>query len=267
MTILDQIIANKRVEVEQRKAEVPLIHLGHRPFFDLPVISLKNKLKEEPGIISEFKRRSPSKGVIREVAEVTAITPSYEQAGAVACSILTDEVHFGGSDQDILDARPLLRIPILRKEFIIDPYQIMEAKSMGADLILLIAECLTKQEIMEFTQRAHDLGMEVLMELHFVEELEKWNPFVDLLGINNRNLKTFETGIQKSIDLVPLLPSESIWVSESGLQGPEELNTLADLGYKGFLIGERFMKSPDPGEICKSFVDTLKSKSNNAARP
>jgi indole-3-glycerol phosphate synthase len=266
MTILDQIIANKRVEVEQRKAEVPLIHLGHRPFFDLPVISLKNKLKEGPGIISEFKRRSPSKGLIREGAEITAIMPAYEQAGAAAGSILTDEVYFGGSDQDILDARPLVKIPILRKDFIIDPYQIMEAKSLGADLILLIAECLSRQEIMEFTQRAHDLGLEVLMELHFREELEKWNPFIDLLGVNNRNLKTFETGIQKSIDLASLLPTESIWVSESGLQGAEELNTLVGLGYRGFLIGEHFMKSPEPGEMCKAFVDSIKNKPDNAAR-
>ncbi|MEP7323429.1 MAG: indole-3-glycerol phosphate synthase TrpC, partial [Saprospiraceae bacterium] len=234
MTILDEIIENKINEVEIRKQRVSVTELKERPFYNRKTYSLKNRLTNEPGIISEFKRRSPSKGEIRKDADVLAITKSYEMAGSSACSILTDEKYFGGKDQDIIDSRFQLNIPILRKEFIIDSYQIIEAKSIGADLILLIAECLSKKQVMEYTQLAHDIGLEVLMELHFPEELEKWNPSVDLLGINNRNLKSFETGIHRSMDIASMLPKESIWISESGLQGSEELTALMEVGYRGF---------------------------------
>ncbi|MEO5583263.1 MAG: indole-3-glycerol phosphate synthase TrpC [Saprospiraceae bacterium] len=259
MTILDEIIENKIYEIILRKQRVSSAELKESLYYKRETYSLKNKLMNAPGIISEFKRRSPSKGIIKEHANVRAITKSYELAGASACSILTDEKYFGGKDQDIIDTRSVLFIPILRKEFIIDPYQIIEAKSIGADLILLIAECLSKIQVMEYTQRAHDIGLEVLMELHFPEELEKWNPGVDLLGINNRNLKSFETGIHRSMDIAGILPKESLWISESGLQGSEELEALMKVGYRGFLIGETFMRSEDPGALCHQFVMNLKN--------
>ncbi len=259
MTILDQIIENKFKEVQRHKEQKSVHDLKKSIFFSGPTFSLTSKLKNAPGIIAEFKRRSPSKGIIREEANVLSITQAYEQAGASACSILTDELFFNGMNQDIIDARPLLNIPILRKEFIVDAYQIIEAKALGADLILLIAECLSKDQVKDFTHQAHDLGLEVLMELHVHEELDKWNPDIDLLGINNRNLKSFETGIHRSLDIASSLPVESIWVSESGLQGSSELNTLLNVGYRGFLIGETFMKADDPGEMCEKFVMDLEN--------
>jgi len=257
MTILDQIIRDKRVEVERRKSITSFDQLRFLPKLERQTISLKQKLIEQAGIIAEFKRKSPSKGVINDSGNVIDITVSYENAGASACSILTDEPYFSGKDQDIINARPTLSIPILRKEFIIDPYQIIETKIIGADLILLIAECLSKEEITNFTSIAHDLGLEVLMELHFEAELDKWNENIDLIGVNNRNLKNFETGIERSIQLVDRLPKESLWVSESGLKGKEELQALMKAGYKGFLIGETFMRSDDPGALCKEFADSL----------
>ncbi len=266
MTILDQIIDHKHKEVALRKELVPLSVLKKNKYFNRPTISLKSKLFSAPGIIAEFKRQSPSKGIIRSDADVASITTSYQDAGASACSILTDKRYFGGADQDILDVRDQLHISILRKEFIIDPYQIIEAKSIGADLILLIAECLTETQIRAYTLLAHDIGLEVLMELHFPEELDKWNPDIDLLGINNRNLKSFETGIHRSLELAPSLPKESIWISESGLQGSSELKALMEVGYRGFLIGETFMKADDPGVVCNNFVRDLKNHNTYAAK-
>ncbi|MEP7269132.1 MAG: indole-3-glycerol phosphate synthase TrpC [Saprospiraceae bacterium] len=257
MTILDQIIADKKIEVEERKLAQPYNQLKYLSKLERKGVSLKEKLLSRSGIIAEFKRKSPSKGVIRENADVKSITQDYQNAGAAACSILTDKKYFNGSNQDILDARPGLIIPILRKEFIIDPYQIIEAKIIGADIVLLIAECLTKSEINEFCKIAHDLDLEVLMELHFDEELDKWNPDIDMLGINNRNLKSFETGIERSVFMADKLPKESIWISESGLKGPEELAVLSAIGYRGFLIGETFMKAEDPGALCEKLVNSL----------
>lgn len=257
MSILDQIITDKRIEVERRKSIISFDQIRHLPKLERQTISLKQKLSTRAGIIAEFKRKSPSKGIINEKASVIDTTIGYEKAGASACSILTDEPYFKGKDQDIIDARPTLSIPILRKDFIIDPYQIVEAKILGADLILLIAECLSKEEISHFAGIAHDLGMEVLMELHFDDELNKWNENIDLIGVNNRNLKNFETGIDRSLQLADKLPKESIWISESGLKGKDELKSLMQAGYNGFLIGETFMRSDDPGALCKEFVDCL----------
>lgn len=257
MNILDQIIADKKQEVELRKVAVPFDKLKYLKKLDRECISLKSKLTNHAGIIAEFKRKSPSKGIIRENADVLVITQSYQAAGASACSILTNEAYFSGKDDDVINARPYLSIPILRKEFIVDPYQIFEAKIIGADLILLIAECLTKEEIKDYAQIAHDLGMEVLMELHFDDEIDKWNSNIDLLGVNNRNLKNFETGIDRSLQIKDKLPKESIWVSESGLKGKDELNILVQNGYRGFLIGETFMRAEIPGALCKEFVESL----------
>lgn len=257
MNILDQIIANKSLEVENNKVARPLTLLKESGHYQRQGLSLKKKLQQHPGIIAEFKRRSPSKGIIRQDASVQEITQSYESHGASACSILTDNMFFDGHPSDIIAVRSLLHIPILRKDFIIDSYQIDEAKSIGADLILLIAECLTKAQVADFTRQAHDLGLEVLMELHEQEELSKWNPDIDLLGINNRDLRSFHTGIERSLNLSVYLPRESVWISESGLKGTEELHQLASAGYKGFLIGETFMKADDPGELCGEFVESL----------
>lgn len=257
MNILEQIIANKFQETALNKSTVPVARLKASAYFTRAGLSLKERLTKQTGIIAEFKRKSPSKGIIRHAASAREITRSYENHGASACSILTDKVYFGGDNGDIAGARPWLNIPVLRKDFIIDPYQIFEAKSIGADLILLIAECLTKLQINEFTQIAHDLGMEVLMELHDQHELDKWSPEIDLLGINNRDLKNFNTGIEKSLVIADVLPKESLWISESGLKGPGELQQLSRAGYRGFLIGETFMKSDDPGALCGEFVSGL----------
>jgi len=257
MNILEQIIQHKLREVEQNKTDLPLSVLKTSAHYDRPCFSLKEKLKRHPGIIAEFKRKSPSKGIIRPDADVQDIVLSYESNGASACSILTDKKYFDGDISDITAVRSLLHLPILRKDFIVDSYQIDEAKSIGADLILLIAECLTPAQITDFTRHAHDLGMEVLMELHDQEELEKWNPDIDLLGINNRDLRNFHTGIEKSLNIAIHLPLESVWISESGLRGPDELRQLAAAGYRGFLIGETFMRANDPGILCEEFVTSL----------
>lgn len=259
MNLLQQIVDHKRKEIEAAKALNNLEQLKAGPYFDRPCLSLAKSLKEKAGIIAEFKRKSPSKGVIRHPASVTEITRSYALHGASACSILTDHDFFEGSLQDILDARPGLDIPVLRKEFILDPYQVYEAKSAGADLILLIAECLSVEQIRDLSRLAHDLGMEVMLEMHEESDLDKWIPGIDLLGINNRDLKTFYTGIEKSLEMAALLPTEPVWVSESGLRGVEELLELSDTGYRGFLIGETFMKAGDPGALCGAFVNSLKT--------
>ncbi|MDZ4707356.1 MAG: indole-3-glycerol phosphate synthase TrpC [Saprospiraceae bacterium] len=257
MNILEQIIQHKIKEVEKKKTDLPLSVMKTSTHYQRSGLSLKKKLNQHPGIIAEFKRKSPSKGIIRHAASVQDIVRSYERHGASACSILTDKVFFDGDTSDITAVRSLLHIPILRKDFIVDSYQIDEAKSIGSDLILLIAECLTPAQITDFTHHAHDLGMEVLMELHDLEELNKWNPDIDLLGINNRDLRNFHTGIEKSLDLVIHLPVESLWISESGLKGPDELRQLAAAGYRGFLIGETFMRANDPGKLCGEFVTSL----------
>lgn len=257
MNILEQIVANKLVEVATNKIQHPVAALKTSAYFNRSGYSLKSKLNREAGIIAEFKRKSPSKGIIREEANSKEITLSYAAHGASACSILTDKNYFEGDNEDLIQSRPFLNIPVLRKDFMLDPYQIIEAKSIGADLILLIAECLTKSQIKEFTQQAHDLGLEVLMELHDSSELDKWNPAIDLIGINNRDLRNFHTGIEKSIEIAPHLPVESIWISESGLKGKEELQTLMAVGYRGFLIGETIMRATDPGKLCGEFVNGL----------
>ena len=257
MTILDQIIADKFKEITLRKDTVPLVHLGHRPYFERPTISLKNKLKKQVGIISEFKRRSPSKGVIREEADVLSITQSYEAAGAAACSILTDSKYFDGRDQDIIDARPFLNIPILRKEFIIDPYQIMEAKAMGADVILLIAACLSVNQVKQLAGFARNLGLNVLLELHGEDELGHICDETGLVGINNRDLKPFEVDINRSLQLSRQIPADKVIIAESGIDKAETIKIFKEAGYKGFLIGETFMKQKDPGKAFGNFVKLL----------
>jgi indole-3-glycerol phosphate synthase len=215
---------------------------------------------QEPGasgIIAEFKRKSPSKGWINASADPIAVTGSYQAAGASGISILTDESFFGGNNMDLVHSRPHLDIPILRKEFIVDPFQIHESKSLGADIILLIAACLTKEEVAHFSGLAHDIGLEVLLELHDEDELEHVCDDVDFVGINNRSLKTFEVNIERSLRMADSLPADKIKIAESGIEKSEQVRIFRENGYKGFLIGESFMKYEDPGKALKEFVENV----------
>jgi indole-3-glycerol phosphate synthase len=259
MNILDKIVDNKRIEVAQRRIETPVEKLIEFDSYYRKPISISSKLNEKgsSGIIAEFKRKSPSKGIINEHAQPIDVTTGYEKYGASAVSILTDELFFGGADTHLIASRPHLNIPILRKEFIIDPYQIHEAKAMGADLILLIAACLSPQEVMDYSILAVSLGMEVLLELHEEEELGHVCKEVQLVGINNRSLKTFDVNIERSLRMAAQLPSDKIKVAESGIDDPSQVRLFRENGYKGFLIGENFMKTNDPALSLKSFIEKI----------
>lgn len=257
MTILDKIITTKKEGILHQKKQVGIKVLENAPLFGRQCNSLKENLLLEgaSGIIAEFKQKSPSKGIINNHSNVEEVTIGYRIAGASGLSVLTDNEYFGGSLDNLVKARsanPL--IPILRKDFMIDPYQIMEAKAHGADVILLIAACLEKNQLYSLAEVAKGLGMEVLVEVHNEEELQKLNPFVDMVGVNNRNLKTFEVSIEKSQQLEPLIPGEFVKISESGLSNPESIKILRNAGFRGFLIGETFMKTEDPSKACKDFI-------------
>lgn len=259
--MLDEIIAEKRIEVADKKQLIPIKQL-ERIIEQEPKEhhSLKEALqRSESGIISEFKRKSPSKGWIKEDADAKRITTSYEKNGATALSVLTDNKYFGGSLNDLREVRKAVSIPIMRKEFIIDEYQIYEAASVGADAILLIAASITKEESRRFTNLAHALKMDVLLELHDEKEIHYISDSNLLIGINNRNLGTFVTDVQKSFNMIDHLPKEAVLVSESGISTPELVKELRDAGYKGFLIGENFMKTVDPGESLGIFISQLKA--------
>jgi indole-3-glycerol phosphate synthase len=260
MTILEKITANKHGEVEVKKAAFPISLLEKTPLFEKQTISLATKLQNsKTGIIAEFKRRSPSKSVINDKAVIKDVALGYENAGACGISVLTDTHYFGGSLDDLLLASSVVSIPLLRKEFIVDPYQIYEAKAYGADAILLIAACLTKKELKEFSELAKSLDLIVLLEVHNREELHKsLLPSVDMLGINNRNLKTFEVSIDTSKKLSAFIPSEFIKISESGISSVETIRELREYGFQGFLIGENFMKTENPGLSATNFIEKLK---------
>lgn len=256
--ILDKIIADKRIEVASRKAVTSIADLEKAPTFGRTCLSLKqNLLTSASGIISEFKRKSPSLGWIHEHADVVQVTEGYSRAGASGISILTDLPYFGGTPQDLMAARPQVTCPILRKDFVIDEYQLFEAKAMGADVVLLIAAALTVKETLDLASRAHDLGLEVLLEVHNAEELGHANDSVDMLGVNNRNLKTFEQSIQTSFDLAALIPDQFVKMSESGISKVETVKQLRGAGYKGFLMGENFMKEEKPDEALVKFIEGL----------
>lgn len=258
MTILDKILADKVIEVANRKAVKSIDDLLKESGFTRQTLSLKqNLIASNSGIISEFKRKSPSKGWIHQDADVTAVTYGYSQAGACGISILTDEIYFGGTPADVIAARPQVACPILRKEFVIDEYQLYEARAMGADLILLIAAALSPQQTKNLARKAHELNLEVLLEVHNEEELGHANEFVDMLGVNNRNLKTFVTDVQVSFGLVNKIPSEFVKVSESGISAVETVRELRQVGYRGFLMGENFMKEAIPAEALKRFIQNL----------
>jgi indole-3-glycerol phosphate synthase len=261
MDILDQINNHKRTEIAEAKSKVSVEELKASPYFLRKSNSLKGALMAEAasGVIAEFKTQSPSKGVINGDAEASEVTAAYAEAGATGLSVLTDNRFFGGSFEDLAKARwANPNTPILRKDFMLDPYQIYEAKAHGADVILLIAESLSKGLLLELTQIAKEIGLEVLVEVHSAEELEKLNPMVDLVGVNNRNLKTFEVDVQTSIRLGELIPAQFVKISESGLSDPESIAQLRAAGFKGFLIGETFMKTDNPGKACVEFIQKLK---------
>jgi indole-3-glycerol phosphate synthase len=261
MNILDKIIERKKLEVAQRRAAVPAALLERSPMFHRRVLSLKQSLEDpsRTGIIAEFKRRSPSKGVINDRVDVVSVTKAYAEAGASCLSVLTDADFFGGSPDDLQRAR-INEIPILRKDFMIDEYQIIEARAIGADVILLIAACLTPAEVRRLAGFARGLGLEVLLEIHNEEELEHICEATEIVGVNNRDLKTFTVDIQRSIDLSKMIPKNKLLVAESGISRIETILHMKDAGFTGFLIGENFMKEQDPGAAFEKFVAELKEK-------
>ncbi|HET9052606.1 MAG TPA: indole-3-glycerol phosphate synthase TrpC [Cyclobacteriaceae bacterium] len=261
MNILDTIAAHKKKEVAERQRVVPLHVLEKRELFSRNTHSLKQALLQPraSGIIAEFKRKSPSQGVIHPTAGPDKITVQYVEAGATALSVLTDRYFFGGSDEDFLAARRVNPgIPMLRKEFVLDEYQVIETKSLGADVVLLIAALLAPEEIKSLTSLAHSLGMEVLLEVHTRHELQQ-NPDAgtDLIGVNNRDLKTFTVSTDVSKQLAPFIPAEIIPVSESGIDTAEAIRELRTYGFRGFLMGQKFMEQPAPGQACRDFIHRL----------
>ncbi len=259
MNILNKIVADKKVEVIQKKKLLPISYLETSPLFNRHCNSLVKKIKiNDFGIIAEFKRRSPSKKNINSSLSVTNVAKEYEEAGVSGISVLTDGKYFSGSLDDLILSRSIINLPLLRKDFVIDEYQIIEAKANGADVILLIAAVLSRNEIKNFSSLANNLGLEVLLEVHNLEEIEKSiMPTIDLFGVNNRNLKTFEVSLETSRSLAEKIPDQFLKVSESGISDPNSIKELIEFGYRGFLIGENFMKSDHPGDTAKDFIKKI----------
>ena len=263
MNILDTIIAHKHTEIAARKQQTSVTELEKGKFFHSPVLSLKHFLldKTRTGIIAEFKRKSPSKGIINAAAAVSEVTTAYAKYGASGISVLTDELFFGGSLDDLLEAT-INEVPLLRKDFMIDEYQLIEAKAYGAEVILLIAACLTPGRVKQMATTARNLGLEVLLEIHNTEELAHICDEVTLVGVNNRNLKTFDVSIDTSLDLINKIPKHIPAIAESGISDVDTIVTLRKAGFSGFLIGENFMKQARPSVAFADFVNDL----NNAVQ-
>ena len=259
MDILEKIIADKRREVELKKSVIPVTQLENSILFNSRTHSLSKLLQNSSsGIIAEHKRKSPSKAIINSSFTVEEVVKGYQNAGVCGISVLTDMKYFGGSLEDFLLARASVSIPLLRKEFIIDEYQLLEAKANGADVILLIAAVLTRQEIKHLSEFAQSLGLEVLLEVHNDEELQKAiMPSLNMIGVNNRNLKTFEVNLNYSKVLVNLIPNEFVKISESGISTISDIKELQHYGFQGFLIGENFIKTDDPGLSASEFIKQL----------
>lgn len=259
MDILEKIVAHKREEVAKRQSLYPIKLLEQSIYFETPVVSLRQYLlrEDKSGIIAEFKRRSPSAGDINPYASVERVSIGYMQAGASALSVLTDSHFFGGKNEDLTEARRFNFCPVLRKDFVIDEYQLYEARSIGADAVLLIAECLDKATVANLARIAKKLGLEVLMEVHSASELKKLTSDIDLVGVNNRNLKDFSVSIRTSLDLSDRIPTDFLKISESGISDPNAIVQLSQAGYQGFLIGEHFMRSPDPARTCRNFIHQI----------
>ena len=257
--ILQEIVATKRAEVDRRKRETDLQALYRQA--ETPRTtrhSLREALRSSStGIISEFKRRSPSKGWINRDADVQSVVRAYQQAGATALSVLTDTPYFGGTDDDLRAARQACSLPILRKDFTIDEFQLIESRAIGADAVLLIAAALTREQCRRFAEIAHQLELEVLLEIHDQSELDYYSEYIDVLGVNNRNLGSFHTDVANSFRLIEQMPQEATPISESGISNPYTVKELRAIGFKGFLIGENFMKTEAPGDSLKIFINAL----------
>ncbi len=255
MSILDRIIAVKREEVAARKRKIPVRDLEATLFARRKCLSVRQALEQSAtGIIAEFKRKSPSKGFIHENAGVQEVVLAYQREGAAVCSVLTDRTFFGGDLLDLALARQVAGLPLLRKDFVVDEYQLIEAKAAGADAVLLIAAVLSLRQCTDYTLLAHELGLEVLLEIHGEEELERIGAETDLIGVNNRNLATFRTDIYTSFELASKIPPGYLKVSESGIHSLETLKALRKAGFSGFLIGEHFMQESDPGAALQKFL-------------
>jgi indole-3-glycerol phosphate synthase len=261
MNILDKIVAQKQIEVAARKLQTPVGVLEQMKYFSAETLSLYSFLLDptKTGIIAEFKRKSPSKGVINDQATVEEVTMAYAKYGASGISVLTDTEFFGGSLNDLL-AATINEVPLLRKDFMIDEYQLIEAKAHGAGVILLIAACLSPEKVKSMAATAKSLGLEVLLEIHNEQELEHICDSIDLVGVNNRNLKNFEVSIDTSLALIKQIPTNKLAIAESGISNVDTIVTLRQAGFKGFLIGENFMKQASPSIAFAEFVHQLKAK-------
>lgn len=258
MDILEKIAADKLREIELRQTVVPRRQLEKTALFERDTFSLAERLKYRAGVIAEHKRRSPSRQVINQGLSVEKVVQGYAQAGAAGISVLTDGKYFGGSLDDLLLARAAVQVPLLRKEFILHEYQVVEAKAHGADVILLIAALLSRQQIRTLSELGQSLGLEILLEVHDETELNKaLMPSLDLLGVNNRNLKTFEVSLETSKKLAPNIPDGFVKVSESGISNVSAISELSEFGFRGFLIGEYFMRTEDPGALASDFISQL----------
>lgn len=270
--ILNDIVEYKKIEVERQKRNLPPVELYRRvdkmkvDASLRPQRSMSRALSaSDTGIIAEFKRRSPSKGWINEHASLEAVAGGYAQNGASALSVLTDEKFFGGNLDFLRTVSSLVDVPVLRKDFIIDEYQLFQAFEAGADAVLLIASCLSCESCRALASKAHDLGLEVLLEIHSADELDHLDCGPDMVGVNNRNLGTFHTDVNNSFALAELLPKDTVLVSESGISEPQTISRLRDAGYRGFLIGETFMKTANPAECLRLFVDEIRQCSKSGA--
>lgn len=260
MNTLERIVLRKREEVAAAKAQTPASALERQPLFDREPLSLAEAVRQPgaSGLICEFKRRSPSKGLINGTATPAETVSGYERAGASAASVLTDADFFGGSPDDLRAARQAATMPLLRKDFVIDEYQLLEAKAWGADVALLIAACLKPAESRSLAKFARELGLSVLLELHGQDELGHVNEYASAIGVNNRDLKTFAVDVNVSLQMLEKLPKEAVKISESGLSDPKTVLLLRQAGYEGFLIGENFMKTADPASACQAFIEALR---------
>ena len=259
MNKLQEITNYKKKEVFNKMDIYPIKLLEKSIYYTSKCVSLQEYIKrdDKSGVIAEFKRKSPSKGMINAYSDVEKTSIGYMQSGASALSILTDDHFFGGKNEDLITARKFNYCPILRKDFTVHEYQIIEAKSIGADAILLITSILSKEQIKSFTKIAHGLGLEVLLEVHDENDLDKYTPEIKLVGVNNRNLQTFEVDFENAIKLSQELPLETLKIAESGISSPSNIKFLRHHGFEGFLIGEEFMKSANPEDVCKHFIQQI----------
>lgn len=260
MNILQKIITHKYIEVARNKERLSIKDLEKSSFMETSVVSMKDHLLNETksGIIAEIKRKSPSKGIIKADANIQKISQGYEKAGVSGISVLTDVNYFGGSNEDFKQVRKGINCPMLRKDFMVDEYQIIEAKAMGADVILLIAAGIDSKKCLELAEFSKSLGLEILLEIHNAKEFHShYNEYVTILGVNNRNLETFEVSTDVSKELATIIPSEILKISESGISDPNTIIELRKYEYQGFLMGEAFMKQTNPEIACKEFINSI----------